>query len=61
VFRAFDYLHFLSNQFKLKIVILEKGIAKNLVNSQATDRQREDGYVFQVMEQTMSKMYYASD
>jgi hypothetical protein len=36
-------------------------IAKNLVTSQATDRQREDGYVLQVMEQTMSKMYYASD
>jgi hypothetical protein len=32
-----------------------------IVTSQATDRQREDGYVFQVMEQTMSKMYCASD
>jgi hypothetical protein len=37
------------------------GIAKILVSYQATDRQREDGYVFQAMEQAMSKMYYASD
>ena len=45
----------------MKIVVLELGVAYILVTSQATDSQREDGYVFQVKEQTMSKMYYSSD
>ena len=39
---------------------LRNGNRVNLVTSQATDRQREDGYVLQVKEQTMSKTY-ASD